>query len=461
MKERNTHHKNIRSGGLNPVFESLRIVIPYTVLGCLWIFFSDALLNLASDAHGMVVISNIKGWAYVLVTAGLIWALVHSRIRQVKANEEMLADSEARFRLLVESAPDAVFVHTDDRFVYVNKKTLDLLGASSEGDLLGRSIADVMPDEQRDARMAKIHRSQEEGKPRSANEEVIQRLDGSLAEVETSAVPIRYKGRDGTLVFMRDITERRRFEKSRRRLELQVRQAHRLESVGTLAGGIAHEINNPISGIINYAHLIADHPAADDVLLEYSGEIVCLGHRVAGTVKNLLSFSRPEQRTHVPAAVSDIIGETVSLIRSVLQHDQIDLQMNVAENLPDISCCAQQIQQLLMNLITNARDALNARYPCFDENKKLIIAASAFERGGAAWVRIVVEDSGSGIPEDLLPRVFDPFYTTSMRSEHAGLGLSISHGIVRDHHGEIYFETQPQHFTRAVVELPAEKGALV
>lgn len=458
---KNIPKKCVIRKSLNPICESLRIVLPYVVLGCLWIFFSDSLLNLASDAQGMVLISNIKGWAFVAVTAALLWALVYSRVKEVKVGQTELADSEARFRLLVEGAPDAVFVHVGDSFVYANARTLELLGVKQEEELFRHKIYEFMPEDQREAMMEKISQTRKTGKAQKPNEEAILRADGTLVDVEVSTMPVRYCGKDGTLVFMRDITERKQYERNRFKLELQLRQKHRLESIGTLASGIAHEINNPITGIINYAQLITDYPSADEQLREYSGEIMREGLRVADTVKNLMSFSQVNRQARTPNLVSQIVDQTISLTEMVLRHDQIDLAVNVADDLPVIKCCAQQIQQVLMNLITNARDALNARYSGFDENKKLTVSAALTARDGQPWIRFIVEDRGIGIREDLLPKLFDPFFTTSMRSEHAGLGLSICLGIVKEHHGDIWFETQEGEFTRAIVELPVDGSVLI
>ncbi len=137
------------------------------------------------------------------------------------------------------------------------------------------------------------------------------------------------------------------------------------------------------------------------------------------------------------------------------------LNVSIADHLPPLTCSAQQIRQVLMNLLTNARDALNVRYSGYDENKKIIVSASAIERDETQWVRFVVEDSGPGMSDSQLSRIFDPFYTTGARSAHSGLGLSICLGIVREHRGDIRFETQLGAYTRAIVELPAEEGALV
>jgi len=373
-----------------------------------------------------------------------------------KIAEDQLRESEGRFRMFVESAPDGVFVQINGCFAYVNEKTLQLFGAESEQDLIGKNILDSFSEEYRAKVKERIKTINETREVLPPMEEAILRLDGSHLEVDVSSVPIRYNGQEGSLVFMRDITVRRAMEKEKHELQLQLQQKQRLESIGLLAGGVAHEVNNPLSGIINYAQLILEGP--DEAIPAYSREIIHEGQRIAEIVRNLLKFSRHEKQSHSPAYMEDIVSETLSLIRTLMRHDQIALEVSIPPGLPSIKCRSQQIQQVLMNLLTNARDALNARYEGFHENKILRIDAELLERDGRRWIRVIVEDHGIGIPDEIRDKVFDPFFTTKPRGEGTGLGLSISHGIVKDHHGELYFATKPGQFTRAILELPVDNG---
>jgi signal transduction histidine kinase len=141
-------------------------------------------------------------------------------------------------------------------------------------------------------------------------------------------------------------------------------------------------------------------------------------------------------------------------MRSVLAKDQIDVQRDLPQDLPLVKCRSQQIQQVLMNLLTNARDALNERYPKTSDDKIIRIEASAFKNEGLPWVRLTVEDHGSGITPDVADRIFDPFFTTKTRIRGTGLGLSISHSIVKEHRGKLWFETEPGKGTRFHVDLP-------
>ncbi len=433
----------------------------YFVVGSLWIFFSDAFLQLARSPEDMVTISNIKGWAYVVVTAVLLWIAVYRRTRKRNASEATLAESEARFKLLVDSAPDAVMLHTNNHFTYVNTQALKLLRISKPEDIIGKESISIVPLDRHAHVYEKLRQVMDHPDRFEPWEDIIQRSDGELADVEMVAVPFHSSSKNSILVYMRDITDRKQAERERVQLELQVRQKHRLESIGTLAGGIAHEINNPITGIINYAQLIADSPFADEQLREYSREIMHEGLRVAGTVKTLLSFSQYDKKLFYPVPVSSIVGDTISLLDAVLRHDQIALTVRVEEGLPYIRCSGHQLRQVLMNLLTNARDALNARYNGYHANKQLILTVDSAERKKQPWVRFTVEDHGEGIDQETLNKAFDPFFTTSTRSEHAGLGLSISLSIIKEHRGDIWFESQPGEYTRAIVELPADNSEAV
>lgn len=241
-------------------------------------------------------------------------------------------------------------------------------------------------------------------------------------------------------------------------MESQLHQAQKMESIGTLAGGVAHEINNPINGIMNYAQLIQDKIGGENPLSEYASEIIHETKRVSKIVKNLLVFARHEKESHSPARIKDIVDDTMSLIQTVLKRDQITLIADISEDLPKIKCRSQQIQQVVMNLITNARDTLNEKYPGFDDNKRIEIISVFFEKDGRRWIRTTVEDRGLGIAQDTMKRMFDPFYTTKERSKGTGLGLSISYGIVKDHNGELSVVSEPGLYTRFHIDLPVDNG---
>lgn len=387
----------------------------------------------------------------------LLHVIVYDITESKKAITD-LAKSEQRFRQLIENAPDGIVVQTDGALAYVNQKAVALFHAGSAQDLVGTPLADYFKQQERENVNTLLHELIEGKKARMLSNGTINRMDGMQVDIELSAVPFRYNEKNGVLIYLRDMTERREFEKAKEEMEAQLRQKQKLESIGTLAGGVAHEINNPINGIINYAVLIEDGNITSEQVKTFSQGIIQEGKRIADIVKNLLSFARQEKQTHSPAQIKDIIDQSVSLMRVMLRHDQITLELDIPEGLPSIKCRSQQIQQVIMNLITNARDALNAKFSGYHADKIIRIDCMMFQKDGRRWFRITVRDNGTGIPAEIMERIFDPFFTTKPRDEGTGLGLSISHGIVKDHHGELYFETEPGEYTKAILILPVDNG---
>lgn len=145
-------------------------------------------------------------------------------------------------------------------------------------------------------------------------------------------------------------------------------------------------------------------------------------------------------------------------MRVIIKRDQIELRLRVPADLPLLKCRSQQVQQVIMNLVTNARDALNTRFPKADPAKFIELAAELRDHEGRRWIRVTVADSGGGIPAEVQGRIFDPFFTTKSRTQGTGLGLAISHGIVKDHHGHLHFETVIGEGTRFHLDLPVDNG---
>ena len=196
----------------------------------------------------------------------------------------------------------------------------------------------------------------------------------------------------------------------------------------------------------------------DGAIADFAGEIIAETERVANIVRNLLAFARQEKEHHSPARIIDIVESTLTLMRAVLRRDHIILKVEVPEQLPSVKCRSQQIQQVFMNLLGNARDALNLRYPEYDDGKWIAISSRLEQRDGEPWVCTTVEDHGSGISADVIDRVFDPFFTTKGRDEGTGLGLSVSHGIMREHRGSLEVESVPGEYTRFHINLRVDNG---
>lgn len=408
-------------------------------------------------ASGRVVDVEVYSGPIIINGKQMIYSIIHD-ISERAAALGALKASEERFRLLIENAPEAIFIQIQGRFAFLNQFTVKLLGAKSEEELLGTPVMDRFHPEYRETIARRLKQLNETKEAVPSNEEVFVKMDGTLVDVDVTAVPLHYQDCDGALVFARDITDRKRLEHAKNEVEAQLRQQQKLEAIGTLAGGVAHEINNPINGIMNYAQLIQDISENDEVITSYTGEIIRETERVAIIVKNLLQFSRQEKQSHSYACIYDIINQTISLIKTVVKRDQISLVVDLDDDLPDIKCRSQQIQQVLMNLMTNARDALNEKYPDYNEDKIIRLTCSQYEADGRRWMKIVVEDHGNGIPDQMRDKIFEPFFSTKPKEIGTGLGLSISFGIVKDHHGKITIDSKEGFYTKFILDLPVDNG---
>ncbi|MCP4600192.1 MAG: PAS domain S-box protein [Proteobacteria bacterium] len=282
----------------------------------------------------------------------------------------------------------------------------------------------------------------------AANHTILISKDGTRRPIADSGAPITDNGGEilGIVLVFRDIT-------AAREQEAIQRQNQKLQSIGTLAAGVAHEINNPLNGIMNYGELIRIRLDSESPLIDFAKGIVEESQRIAIIVRNLLSFSRQDRETHSPVNMADIVTDMLSLTMTAFRKDQINVLLDIPDDLPKIKCRDQQIMQVLANLLNNARDALNERYPDYDDDKVVTISITPFEKESKPWIRTTIEDQGTGISKDISDIVFDPFYTTKPRDEGTGLGLSISHGIVKEHGGDLWFESIEAEYTRFHLDL--------
>jgi signal transduction histidine kinase len=268
--------------------------------------------------------------------------------------------------------------------------------------------------------------------------------------VETSGLP--FLGSLGTLEGFRgidrDITERKN-------QEAQTLRTRHLIAIGELAAGVAHEINNPINGIINYAQILADNASESGGDPDLPQRIIKEGNRIAEIVKNLLYFSRQSGGEKNPVSVLMVLEDSLALFSAQFRKEGISVSVNIPDDIPQVMADRQQIQQVFMNILANSRHALRGKPDSIHRKKQIEITALVPESKGVKMVQMIFHDTGTGIAPAMLERIFDPFFTTKAVGEGTGLGLSISYGIVRDHGGNLIIESEPGEYTRASVYLPA------
>lgn len=226
-----------------------------------------------------------------------------------------------------------------------------------------------------------------------------------------------------------------------------------LAAIGELAAGVAHEVNNPITGIINFAQLLLDDSEKDSLQAELLERIVTEGERIALITNNLLSFARESENDIEPVDILEVIRDSLSLIEHQFKKEGIRIISVYAEDSYQVLGNFRQLQQVILNLLSNARFALNERYP--NPSPEKIIEITCRPSKGKPMTEITIKDSGTGIPQGILNRLFEPFFTTKPSGKGTGLGLSISYGIVKDHGGTFKIDSIMHQYTKMIIEVPS------
>ncbi len=411
------------------------------------------------ESHSSLVHTVTIAFCVLMIVIIALIANIHWRQKA----ESLLRKSERLYRLLADNMADVVFVLDQDlRLTYISP-SIERLKAMTPDQALQTGFFSLFPEADRQrlrqSLQGELQKQGNQPEPHASRcLEVPLHGEGNniyWTEMRVTALMDENHDLSGLLGVIQDVSQRKEAEKAKHRVEAQLRQQQKLESIGTLASGVAHEINNPINIIMNFGELIQRrYDGERQDVQQYATEIIRESRRIAGIVHNLLTFSRQEQEHHQVSDMADIIQDTLSLMNKILEKDQIQRTVEIPKELPKISCKKQQMMQVLMNLLTNARDALNERYPAHDPQKRVHIAVRTWQEDNRVWLRTTVEDFGSGIEDAIKDQIFDPFFTSKGRAKGTGLGLSVSHGIVLDHGGRLSVESQVEQFTRFHMDLP-------
>ncbi len=360
--------------------------------------------------------------------------------------ELALRRSEEQFGLLVDHAPECIFVQTDRVFAYANPATLRMLGASSPEELLGSATGERLAPEYREQGSDPFAATSQLPVPHGATECVFLRLDGAAVPAETTSVPILYQGRESVLVFARDISERRLAEAERAQFETRLQRAQRLESLGALAGGIAHDFNNILAAIVGFGELALQEASPDSCQQAYLDQILTASTRARDLVRQVLAFSRQAQTERRPVRVQAVLEEAIELLRASLPAT-VEIRQRIDPEAPAVLADASQLQQVIVNLCTNAEHAMRGQGGVLTITLQPVEvdAAQAATLGDISpgpYVRIGVRDTGRGMDAAIVERIFEPFFTTKPTGEGTGLGLATSHGIIAGHGGAISVHSQ-------------------
>ena len=399
--------------------------------------------------HVAQTLSPIRGSAGAVEGISLIVRDVTERKsleESFRAMHRHIRDAEEKFLGMIERANDAIFIldASTGEVIGANARA-EAMTAMNRADIIGRSVTDLhAADEHR--MVGRYFESSMNGSGEPVALEVhLVREEGAPVSVAVISRILNYGGRDAVEWLCRDITDRRQAEKQNESLQQQLLQSEKVSAIGQLVGGVANELNNPLTGVIGYAELLATQ-TSDEKIKRGLERVHSEARRCHRIVQNLLTFARRHKPEKVLLNINDVLESTLELCAYQLHVDSIRVQRELQADLPRTMADFHQMQQVFMNVIINAHQAIQET-----KRKGLIKVRSSFSDGK---VRVEIVDNGLGIQPQNLQKIFDPFFSTRPPGQGVGLGLSICSGILQEHDGRIWAGGAGRQETRIVVELP-------
>lgn len=433
-----------------------RITLIYLAVGILWILTSDLLLGwFLGTPVPFSRVQTAKGCVFILATGWMLYALILSSTKRRERVEEEMRRGEERFRAMIENASDMVAIIDQAGVVkYVSPSLIRLFGYEAS-QWTGRNIFEFIHPEDWAAVVDALQKGIEHrdtGLPlelralhKNGSWRVIEATDTNLLENES----VR-----GIVINARDITDRKQ-------LEEQLRQSHKMEAVGRLAGGVAHDFNNLLTAINGYSDLLISRLDHSDPMLTGLQEIRQAGERAAALTRQLLAFSRKQVIHPRVVDLNQVITDSSGMLRRLIRED-IDLKLDLSPAIGRIKADPVQIEQVLMNLSVNARDAMPEGGKLVIETSQTLLDQPYIDNhiGAVAgpYVMLAVSDTGIGMNREVQSHLFEPFFTTKEPGRGTGLGLASVHGIVIQSGGHITVHTEPGKGSSFKVYFPCAEG---
>ncbi|GAB4387378.1 MAG: hypothetical protein Kow0025_00620 [Thermodesulfovibrionales bacterium] len=367
-----------------------------------------------------------------------------------------LRESEEKYRRFMESANDAIMVADAETGVVLdaNRKAGDLMGIPL-GELVGMHQSELHPPEEREAYVESFRQDVERGS--SGREFFVQRRDGRRVPVEISTSTMELGGRKVIQGIFRDITERRETDEKLGLMAARLRESEKMEAIGRFAGGIAHEFNNRLTAIMNFASVIKMKTPEGDPVREYMDHITESCKRASGLTQGLLAFSRKDEFAPQAVGLARFVAGLEREVRGVA-HAGVEVEIAPDESGATVMADPVKLEDVLLNLARNASDAmpgggrLLVRTGSATMDERFISERGFGKPGRYAFVS--VSDTGTGMDEETLKKIFEPFFTTKQFGKGTGLGLAMSYGIVKQHGGYIDVSSRPGEGSTFTVYLP-------
>ena len=417
-----------------------KIVLYYLILSGLWVYFSNTVLQyFINDVNLFSRLAIYEGWAFIAVTSFFLFVLL-------KRYVSMISEREQNYQTLADSGQVLVWLAGTDKLCnYFNKTWLEFTGRSLEQEMGNGWAEGVHPDDLQ--RCLDIYIGSFDRREKFSMEYRLKRHDGEYRWLQDDGVP-RYDNAGefiGYIGFCLDITESKKDSTLLKSLEEHIRQSQKLESIGTLAGGVAHDFNNILTVIIGACALLDSNDVEKAEQVKLITQINDSAERAAKLTQSLLAFSRKqfinkqsEDLCYIVKIMQDFLGRIIG--------EDILLTTYLPDQPLMVMIDRGQIEQVLMNLAANARDAMPRGGVLNISVEQVESGENQLELEGCIsgdYVMITVSDSGEGIDKGTLQRIFEPFFTTKVAGKGTGLGLSMVYGIVRRHDGAIHIYSEP------------------
>lgn len=420
--------------------------------------------HLALNQHITTWLSSLQYVAELLSGANLIFGAIvlltgytfFQFIRERKRAEEAIQASERRHRVLLETIPDIVLRRKRDG-IYTDYKPAKSFGRfMASSDFIGKHISQILPPDVTELSMAASEKALETGEEQVYEYRMPNRLTGLIRDYEARVLP---SGDDEVQVIVRDITEDKLQED-------RLHQSQKLESLGVLAGGIAHDFNNLLTSMLGQTSLAKFKIARGLPVTEHIDKAITSAERAADLTRQLLAYAGKGKFQIIALNLSELIRETTGLLETALPN-RAELQLQLDDTLPMIEADRGQIQQVVMNLVINAAEALREEGGHVRITTRLQTLSANDDTSGymgdqllpATYVALEIFDNGCGMDSKVISRIFDPFYSTKTHGH--GLGLAATLGIMRTHHGGIQVQSQPGISTTFTLLFPALKPQVV
>ncbi len=410
---------------------------------------------------------------FVNITVSPLWRqgeepgrnmIVVEDITERKKTEDALRDSEERHRRLIEALSDAVLLRSKDIVIYANPAAFKLFRANHPGDLIGKRYLDLVHPDDRAISVERVKKSTDENWIAPPREHRVLALDGQTVHVESTGVPFKY--RDETQVFgvFRDITERKQADEEKSRLQDQLLQSQKMESLGHLAGGVAHDLNNVLGILSGYSELLLLEIPEGHRSRVHAEKILQSTEKAAAIIQDLLALARRGVMVSSVINLNTIVSgflQTPVLEKMKDYHPRVTFRTDYDKNLLNIKGSPVHLEKTLMNLVSNAAESISGKgeVTIRTENRYLDKAVRGYDvvKEGDYAV-LTVSDTGIGIPVEDRERIFEPFYTKkTMGRSGTGLGLAIVWGTVKDHNGYVDVQTEVGQGTTFALYFPVTR----